>query len=115
MQTRTLGRSGITVGELGLGTWGLTGDSYGPVTHEQARETIEAALDEGVTLIDTAGCYGHGGSVESLVGDVLDARKARDQVTLCARVGTHREAKGGARKVFDKVGFVELVNAALKR
>ncbi|MBB6646051.1 aldo/keto reductase [Halobellus ruber] len=72
METRPLGTTGVDVTEVGLGTWQLGGD-WGDVAETQAREAIEAALDAGVTFLDTADVYGDGRS-ERLIREVLEGR-----------------------------------------
>ena len=74
METRPLGTTGADVTEVGLGTWQLGGD-WGDVAEERAREAIRAALDAGVTFLDTADVYGDGRS-ERLIREVLDERAA---------------------------------------
>ncbi len=112
MRTRHLGRSGITVGEIGLGTWSLSGDGYGPVTPDDARATLEAALDEGCTFVETADCYAEG-RVEEMIGDVLRAR-GRSKAVVSTRVGVDR---GGEvpRKRFTPDYLTRACEASLKR
>src|SRR6478672_13455959 len=61
MEQRPLGRTGADVGVVGLGTWQLGGD-WGDVDDDSAAEVLDAALDAGVTLLDTADVYGDGRS-----------------------------------------------------
>ena len=72
MDTRPLGTTGVDVTEVGLGTWQIGGD-WGDVAESQAREAIRAALDAGITFLDTADVYGDGRS-ERLISEVLTAR-----------------------------------------
>ena len=72
METRPLGTTGADVTEVGLGTWQLGGD-WGDVAEERAREALHAALDAGITFLDTADVYGDGRS-ERLIGEVLAGR-----------------------------------------
>ncbi|MGY1733992.1 aldo/keto reductase [Geodermatophilus sp. SYSU D01045] len=65
METRPLGRTGAEVGVVGLGTWQLGGD-WGDVDEESAGGVLDAALDAGVTLLDTADVYGDGRSEERI-------------------------------------------------
>jgi aryl-alcohol dehydrogenase-like predicted oxidoreductase len=69
MQTRELGRTGREVSVVGLGAWQLGAD-WGEVSEADAMATLEAALDAGVSFIDTADVYGDGRS-EALIGRLL--------------------------------------------
>lgn len=79
MQQRSLGTTGLTVSALGLGA-GQIGQDF--VTVDRAREVVDAALEVGVTLIDTARGYG---SSEQHLGEVLRGR--RDRVVLSSKGG----------------------------
>jgi methylglyoxal reductase len=81
---RDLGSSGITASAVGLGTWGIGGWMWGGTDEAQAVAAIQAAVDEGVTLIDTAPMYGQGVS-EEIVGRALEGR--RDKVILATKCG----------------------------
>ena len=81
MQTRTLGRTGLKVSELGLGGGGL-GGIFGETTDEEAQCTIQAAADAGVTYIDVATAYGNG-RAEANVGQALVGR--RDAAILATK------------------------------
>ena len=85
MRRRQLGRSGLTVSELALGTWAFGGDEWGPADDARAAATIEAALASGVTLVDTADVYGYGHS-EELVGSVLAAPRRLEDLDIEALV-----------------------------
>jgi len=76
MQTRKLGRTGRQVGVVGLGCWQLGGD-WGNVDEDDAMATLHAAVDAGVTFLDTADVYGDGRS-ERLVGRLLRERSGDD-------------------------------------
>jgi aryl-alcohol dehydrogenase-like predicted oxidoreductase len=114
MRTRKLGKSGIEVGELGIGTWSVSGEGYGPIGPGVARATVEAALDEGVTFIDTAGCYGPDGAVERAIGLALQGRD-RDALFVATRIGVDRSGPGVPRKRFDPDGIAALAEASLRR
>ena len=81
VRTRTLGKTGLVVSELTLGTWGLAGDAYGPVEHSDAEITIARALDLGINVVETAGIYG-AGRMEELVGRVIAGRPEVIVVTI---------------------------------
>jgi aryl-alcohol dehydrogenase-like predicted oxidoreductase len=83
MKTRRLGASGPVVSSIGLGTMSF-GGAYGPAEDEESLATIDAALDAGITLVDTADAYG-GGRCEELVGRALERR--RDEVCLTTKFG----------------------------
>ena len=72
MKTRTFGRTGRTVSEVGFGAWQI-GASWGDVSESDALAALHAALDAGVTFIDTADVYGDGRS-EQLIARVVKER-----------------------------------------
>jgi aryl-alcohol dehydrogenase-like predicted oxidoreductase len=74
MEQRTFGPTGRKVGIVGLGAWQLGAD-WGEVAEEDALAVLDAALDGGVTFVDTADVYGDGRS-ERLVGRALRERSA---------------------------------------
>ena len=83
MKTRTLGKSGLAVSEIGLGCWQLGGD-FGPVSDDRAQAILESALRAGVDFWDTADVYGGGGS-ESRIGHFRERHEA--PVTVATKVG----------------------------
>ncbi|TNC63735.1 aldo/keto reductase [Rubellimicrobium roseum] len=91
MQTRTLGTTGPQVSALGLGCMGMS-DMYGPADRSESLATIRAALDAGVTLIDTGDFYGMGHN-EMLIGEALRGR-SRDEVVLSVKFGAQRGPDG---------------------
>ncbi|TDE56422.1 aldo/keto reductase [Nonomuraea mesophila] len=86
MEHRVLGRTGRQVGVVGLGAWQLGAD-WGEVSEEEARATLEAAVDGGVTFIDTADVYGDGRS-EQIVGRFV---KDRPGLTVATKMGRRVE------------------------
>ncbi len=84
MNTRRLGKSGPVVSEVGLGAWQLGGDCWGEVGDDTALATLAAAVDHGVTFIDTADVYGSGRS-ESLIGKFLKQRS--ETLFVATKVG----------------------------
>jgi aryl-alcohol dehydrogenase-like predicted oxidoreductase len=91
MDTRTLGSTGPTVSAIGLGCMGMS-DLYGPTDRSESIRTIHAALDAGVTLIDTGDFYGMGHN-EMLIGEALKGRN-RDAVQLSVKFGALRDPHG---------------------
>src|SRR4051812_5796894 len=92
MDTRTLGTTGPTVSALGLGAMGMS-DLYGPADRRESIATIHAALDAGITLLDTGDFYGMGHN-ELLIREALQGRK-REDVTISVKFGALRDADGG--------------------
>ena len=112
MRYRQLGRSGLTVSEVGLGCNNFGGSFGGRLGLEETRAVVEAALDEGVTLLDTANTYGNKGGSETLLGEVLKGR--RDQVVLATKFGSDMgEGPGVARA--SKWYIRRAAEASLKR
>jgi aryl-alcohol dehydrogenase-like predicted oxidoreductase len=109
LRPRPLGKTGLVVSELSLGTWGLSGDGYGPVEPAVAEATIARALDMGFTLFDTADAYG-GGAMEALLGKTLRGKSA----VIVTKVGTDRTTDP-PRKRFDPDYLRASVAASLKR
>ncbi|HUX12308.1 MAG TPA: aldo/keto reductase, partial [Spirochaetia bacterium] len=90
MKFRTLGDSELRVSVIGLGTWAMGSDFFGSVDDQQSIEAIHAALDNGVSLVDTAPAYGSGHS-EEVVGKAIAGR--REAVVLATKVGTYRRGR----------------------
>lgn len=83
MKTRILGKNGFEVSEIGLGCWQFGGD-FGPMSDEAAYTIMNAAVDNGVTLFDTADVYGNGKS-EELIGKFLKISGA--QIKIASKFG----------------------------
>src|SRR5262249_50797824 len=80
--------AGVTAStsRIGLGTWAMGGVQWGGTDDDESVRTIHAALDLGITLIDTAPAYGFGHS-EEVVGRAIAERGGRDRVVLATKVG----------------------------
>jgi aryl-alcohol dehydrogenase-like predicted oxidoreductase len=87
----SLGNSGPNVSAIGLGCMGMSG-MYGPSGRAESIATIHAALDAGITLLDTGDFYGMGHN-EILIGEALKGRN-RDQVQLSVKFGALRDPAG---------------------
>jgi aryl-alcohol dehydrogenase-like predicted oxidoreductase len=109
MQQRYLGRTGLKVSRLGLGTltWGRDTDEH------EARDQLVAFTEAGGTLVDTAAGYGDGASEEligSLIGDVV----AREDIVIATKAGISRAR--GSREVNTSRGYlIATLDASLKR
>ncbi|MBL7255685.1 aldo/keto reductase [Paractinoplanes lichenicola] len=88
MQTRNLGKNGPTVSALGLGAMGMSNGVYGTSERAESIATVHAALDAGVTLIDTGDFYGMGHN-ELLLAEALRGRP-RDSYQLSVKFGALR-------------------------
>ena len=109
MHYTTFGRTGLTVSTLGLGGASI-GGSYGPVVDEpEALRTVQAAVDLGITFIDTAPLYGMGMS-EERIGRALAECGGRDKVILATKVGYLPAGLG-----YDRATTVAAVEASLAR
>jgi len=91
MVTRSLGRTGLRVSALGLGCMGMS-DFYGPADEAESIATIHAALDAGVTLLDTGDYYAAGHN-ELLIGKALGSRN-REQAVVSVKFGLMRGPDG---------------------
>ncbi|MFC1416731.1 aldo/keto reductase [Streptacidiphilus cavernicola] len=94
MNLRQLGSTGPRVSALGLGAMGMSG-MYGPSDEAESVATIHAAMDAGVTLVDTGDFYGMGHN-ELLIRDALrSSGRARDEVAVSVKFGALRDVDGG--------------------
>src|SRR3990172_10818282 len=88
MRYRTLGRTGLRVGEVGFGAWAIGGNahgnSYGPTEDATSLAAVRRAVELGGTLFDSADVYGWGHS-EEVLGEALNER--RDGVQIATKVG----------------------------
>src|SRR5690349_9476319 len=98
MKTQQLGSQGPNVSAIGLGTMGMS-DMYGPADRTESIATIHAALDQGITLLDTGDFYGMGHN-EMLVGEALKGRR-RDQVQISVKFGALRGPNPGEFNGYD--------------
>ncbi|MEH7457229.1 aldo/keto reductase [Bacillus sp. JJ1127] len=99
MHYRTLGKTGITVSEIGFGAWAIGGDEWGPVNDEHSITAMRKALECGVNFIDTADVYGLGHS-EKLVAQAI--KEHRNDIILSTKgglIGHHYDPDG--KPVYD--------------
>jgi aryl-alcohol dehydrogenase-like predicted oxidoreductase len=82
MEFVTLAETGLKLSRVGLGTWSMTGDWWGPADPQEAYATLRKAIDLGITLFDTAPAYGRGLS-EELLGRAIRDAGCRDRVVDC--------------------------------
>jgi methylglyoxal reductase len=91
--TRTIGKSGINASAVGLGTWAIGGWMWGGTDERQSIAAIQASIDAGISLIDTAPAYGMG-LAETIVGKAIAGR--RDKVVLVSKCGLVWHVNEGA-------------------
>jgi aryl-alcohol dehydrogenase-like predicted oxidoreductase len=92
MKQRQLGHTGPEVSAIGLGCMGMSG-MYGPSDRQESIATIHAALDAGITLLDTGDFYGMGHN-EMLIGEAVKGI-ARDRFQVSVKFGAMRDPAGG--------------------
>jgi myo-inositol catabolism protein IolS len=112
MQYRKLGKTGLKVSVIGVGTWQFGGEWGRDYTAEDAAAVLDAAKAQGINLIDTAECYGDHLS-EKLIGEWL-ARQTRDDWVVATKFG-HRFT-GHLKRDDDYTadGMEEQLNASLE-
>lgn len=88
MDTRTLGKTGPNTSALGLGCMGMS-DFYGPADRDESVATIHAALDAGITLLDTGDFYGMGHN-EMLIAEALRGHPRRDKAQISVKFSALR-------------------------
>ena len=86
MEFAQIGKLNRKASRIGLGTWAIGGWMWGGTDERRSIDTIRAALERGITLIDTAPVYGFGRS-EEIVGKALQEHSASDDVVLATKAG----------------------------
>lgn len=116
-----LGRKGPEVSTIGFGAWAIGGMNWGETDDTVSRKALHQALDEGVTLIDTADVYGFGHS-ETLISDVLEERGDHN-VVVATKAGndfyfaTEEDDKGYGpiRQTYTKEYLIYAAEQSLRR
>ena len=114
MEKRVLGRSGLGVGVLALGTmnWGSGWMGSAAVDEKTARSMLDLALDSGVNLVDTADIYGYG-AAETMLGRILGKR--RQKVLLATKVRWEMKPGDPASGGLSPKRIKAALDASLKR
>lgn len=86
MKYRKFAGTAVQVSEVGLGCWQIGGTEWGDVTDAQALDTLQTAIDSGITFLDTADIYGQGRS-ERLIAQYLRGGGKRDQLFIATKLG----------------------------
>ena len=111
MKYRTLGKTGLRVSTVGLGTMVHAGH-FGPMKDSESLGAIETALDLGVNFIDTSDAYGAGYS-ETLLGNALKGK--RDKVILATKGGNVMVGPNRGKRIFEPDYISGVLDASLKR
>src|SRR5262249_53789461 len=111
MQYRTLGRTGLRVSVVGLGTMVHAGH-FGPMKDSESLSAIDAAFELGVNFIDTSDAYGAGYS-EALLGKALRGR--RDKIILATKGGNVMVGPDRGKRNFASVYIARVLEESLKR
>ncbi len=82
MNYRTLGKTGISVSEIGFGAWAI-GGSWGNVQDDESRKALDLAIKNGITFFDTADVYGDGHS-EELIAEI---KRQHPDLTIATKAG----------------------------
>ncbi len=114
MHYRPLGKSGLSVSEIGFGAWGIGGVTAGPTSYGRTDDStscaaLECALDEGINFFDTSNVYGDGHS-ETLIGNVFSRR--RSEVVIATKAGFIDYA---SPPDFSAAAIVRSVESSLRR
>ena len=91
MRQRKFGKSGLTVSEIGMGTWELGGREWGDIGEKEAVDLLRYAFEKGVTYYDTADQYG-GGRAERLLGEAFSVLGSR--VIIATKLGYELDSDG---------------------
>ncbi len=115
MEVRKLGANGPKVSSLGIGAMSFA-DFYGPTTEENSYAILDAAMEAGVTHIDTANVYGMGRS-ETAIGEFLKTRgtEARDHFVIATKASISRGADGARSFNNDPEHFEAELDKSLER
>lgn len=87
VESRPLGKTAILISPIALGCWPIAGMTSADVVEKESLATIEACLDLGINLLDTAFCYGMQGESERLIAKALGDR--RDEMVIATKGGIH--------------------------
>lgn len=85
MKFRKFGRTGIKVSEIGIGTWAIGGDMWGPQDEKNSVDALKKSLELGCNFFDTAIAYGNGHS-ERIIGRVMKEEGVLDDVVIATKV-----------------------------
>lgn len=116
MEYRKLGRSGLMVSALTLGTGAFSGDSkaFGDIDKKTASKQVDMCLDAGVTLFDTANVYGGRGGSETMLGEIAAENNRRSRMLIASKV-RFPMGEGPNDQGLSRRHIIEQCEASLKR
>lgn len=112
MQYRTFGKTGWNISAIGMGCWAIGGNMWGPTDDADSVAAINASIEAGVNLLDTADAYGIGHS-EELIGGCLGAR--RKDVFIATKFGNWARGQGHPLPFTSKYHIFGCCDASLFR
>jgi myo-inositol catabolism protein IolS len=112
MQYRTFGKTGWQVSAIGMGCWAIGGNMWGPTDDRDSIAAIQASIDAGVNLLDTADAYGVGHS-EELIARALGRK--RDGIFIASKFGNYARGQGHPLPFTSKYHVFLCCDASLNR
>jgi aryl-alcohol dehydrogenase-like predicted oxidoreductase len=112
METIDVSTTRIRVSRIGLGTWAMGGWMWGGAADDASIATIHRALEQGITLIDTAPAYGQGHS-EEVVGRALNGKRA--DAVIASKLGLAWDDQGNVRRDASRARIMKEIDDSLKR
>ncbi len=112
METTRLGTSDLNISRLGFGCWQLGGYGWQGLDHTEIETAVLKAIDQGVTLFDTADVYGLGSSEERL-GRLIP--KSRDDIVIASKFGVRIDDNGRSYYDNSRDWIFKAVEGSLKR
>lgn len=121
MQYTQLGKRGPQVSTIGFGAWAIGGTNWGKTDDDVSKRALHAALDRGVTLIDTADVYGFGHS-EELIAEIIKERGKKD-IVIATKAGNDfynatdedDQGYGAIKQTYTKDYIIFAAEQSLKR
>jgi len=114
MEYKDLTIKGLKVSRVGLGTWAMGDPRWGGTEEKDAVATVQHAVDMGITLVDTAPCYGFGRS-EELVGKALLQDGRRHKAVVASKLGLNWDEKGNIFRDCSSKRIKQELEDSLKR
>jgi len=113
MRYRTLGKTGLKLSVIGIGTWQFGGEWGRDFSQAEVDAILDTAAECGINLIDTAECYGPDHLSERLVGDYL-SRRDRSKWIVATKFGHHFNSFMNRDDDFSVAGIQKQLDASLK-